>query len=267
MENLLKSSNYSPVVDYVFSNFIREYDIRKANISVLYSLGIISKDEYNFLFEADRMERQRTIGIMQLKDNTLAIKLADGIMDYKRKFFGTNGIKQKDVLSIKNDAVFLLNRVPSVTKFGEVVEFVCKNTYSSYIRLGQRNKVEIYYGFNKINGDEVIDTKGLGLSKAFHKDYMLDFIGYILNTVESESIESAISILLNFYRDYVDLKLDIGYYREFNSYSKFLFKNGYGVMALKNTPQNKQGLDIRYNIGILKDLYKHLSSEYFIRAK
>ena len=77
--------------------------------------------------------------------------LAKAFVDMRRKLFEENHIKEDSVLSIKKDAVFMLESL-NITQFDNVI-FKEKNTYTSYIRL--RDKYELYY-----NG-ETIDVKGI----------------------------------------------------------------------------------------------------------
>ena len=47
MNNLYQQTNYMADVDYLISTYIREYDISKANINILYKYGVINKQQYD----------------------------------------------------------------------------------------------------------------------------------------------------------------------------------------------------------------------------
>ena len=121
ISQLYKRINYSSEFSYIISRYIREYDISKANINILYSLNLITKSQYEYLDKADRMERQVIIGLMQQKDNNISIALKKGIIEAKEQFFVSNNIQDNEVLCIKNDAIFLIDKIAVNTKFGIVL--------------------------------------------------------------------------------------------------------------------------------------------------
>lgn len=246
-------SHYTAPINYLISTYIREYDISKANISILYTKGVINDETYNKLYNAPRMERQIYIGNMQ-KDNKISEILKNGIKDARDIFINSNNIELSDILSIKNDAIFVINKVATKTKFGNI-EFVNKNIYSSFYKI---LKIELYYFYDMVRQIEDISIKGISDDKLeLHKNYFLEFLLVIFNSAQTESIEETLSILNSFYEKYIKMDLDIGYYREFNSLSKFRLKpilitNNFMADFLKE--ENKYDIDISYNINFLREL-------------
>ena len=60
MTNMYEWVNYtSPTIKFVM-NYIREYDLSKANISALLYTRRISMDEYNKYLIMDKQEREKT---------------------------------------------------------------------------------------------------------------------------------------------------------------------------------------------------------------
>ena len=53
MNNLYQQTNYMADVDYLISTYIREYDISKANINILYKYGVINKQQYDTYYLKD----------------------------------------------------------------------------------------------------------------------------------------------------------------------------------------------------------------------
>lgn len=261
-EKLYEKVNYISGLKFLFSNYIREYDLSKANINVFYLKGVIDKNLYNKLMIASREERQITIGLLELEDRKNIKILADGIIEAKKMLFEANDIKDSDVLTIKNDAVFVINKVLNHTKFGEFLDFKLKNTFTDFIYL---KGIEIYYGYNRVTNTENIQTKGLGKKAYLHKDFMLDFIVYIMSEIEMGNIESAISSFTDFFNDYTTGKLDIGYYREFNSDAMYSIINSpYKVFTADNDEYTKTNIiNINYNMNVLRDLFGYLSDKYF----
>ena len=103
--NLWENVNYTaPLPSY--TGFITEYDLSKANISALFSRGVITKDLYDDLYGADKHYREVMIGIMIKRDRGIYEEIAAGIKDAKRMLFEANNIQDSEILSINNDAVF-----------------------------------------------------------------------------------------------------------------------------------------------------------------
>ena len=259
IQPLYEKINYISGVPFVFSRFIREYDISKANISILYSKGIISEDLYNQLYNSDRMERQIFIGNLQKQNPKIVKALQQGIVEAKKNLFLANNLSNEDILTIKNDAVFTIDRDLRYTKFGNI-EFKLKNLYTSFMRI---DRLEFYYSFNRITKEEKMDVKGLGKKQYLHQEYMTDFIEYIMNSIESGDIENIITNFTSFYRSYINRELPIYYYREYNPYSYYrIYGTNYCLDYLNNTVDNIMSLDISYNNYILTCIYKYISSIY-----
>lgn len=260
MDPLYEKVNYSSMVNFIFSRYIYEYDIQKANISILYDKGIISYEDYTQLYNADKLHRQVYIGNLQKKDKRITNALQNGIIEAKRNLFIQNNIEPDEVLSIKNDAVFIIGRKLTHTDFG-TVHFIEKHEYTSFIRL---LNIEIYYGYNRIKNDETFSIKGLGKNEVYHRDYMIDFILYVLNSIQMRDIKSVIVDVVDFYYNYINRNLRIGYYREFNSMSKYRIGE-FLVDDLDDTVNNKYSINISYNTRILTELFKCIGSVYMSR--
>ena len=259
IQPLYEKVNYISGVPFVFSRFIREYDISKANINILYSKGIINESVYNELYNSDRMTRQVYIGNLEKSNPKIVKALQIGIIEAKRNLFLSNNLTNEDILAIKNDAVFTVDKELRVTKFGNI-EFKLKNLYTSFMRI---DRLEFYYSFNRITKEEKMDVKGLGKKEYLHREYMTDFIEYIMNSIESGDIENIITDFTLFYRSYVNRELPIYYYREYNPYSYYrIYGTNYCLDYLNNTSDNVMSLDISYNSYILTCMYKYISSIY-----
>lgn len=266
ISKLYEKTNYISGLKFIFSNYIREYDLSKANINVLYSKGAIDTSLYNKLMVASREERQTTIGLLELEDRNITKIKADGIVEAKKMLFEANDIQDSDVLSIKNDAVFIIGRSLKHTKFGDYIDFKLKNTFMDFVYL---NGIEVYYGYDRITGEENIQTKGLGKKGYLHKDFMIDFIIYIISEIESGNITSAVSSYTDFFNDYTTGKLDIGYYREFNSASMYSIINSpYKVFHADNDEYTKtKVININYNLNVLRELFGYITDQYFTSIK
>ena len=254
---LYNEKNYTINLGYLFNNYIREYDISKANINVLFAKSAIDQETYIKLYNADRMQRQVYIGMMIKNNETIQEILSEGLIEYKKKFFEANGITDNDVISIKNDAVFILNKKPLVLNFDNIT-FVHKNTYTSFMRI---HELEFYYGADIHR--EVIDIKGIKNEdlETYHMDFLnivLDFFRHIQKNGPEITLQYITSVI----HSYLNLELPINTYRRFSSSNDFTLNaltTAYGVSWLPDTMQNKRSIDITYNMNLLRTMHMYAS--------
>lgn len=272
MENkLYNNKNYfNDYYRFIIGKYIREYDMRKSNISILYDKGIITLDEFIRLDKAPREFRQVYIGKMILSKPEIQEILDKGVIEYKEKLFKANNIKEYNVLTIKNDAVFIIDKKLECTKFGNI-EFRDKNVYTSFYRLGNKNKKELYYYFNNTNYNEVLDVKGINDNMLFlHEDYLMEFFRVLFCTAQTESIKECIELLTSFIEQYRKLELDVEYYRRFDSDCMYDLMPT-TVMGSFKVPfineYQKYSININYNLKLLLDLNKIFSDVYLTQNK
>lgn len=262
---LYEYKNYTADIQYLTNTFVREYDISKANINVLYSNKVIDKNTYEYLYNAERMTRQIFVGKLQQGNPEVTDILQNGIIEAKKQLFESNYIKDYEVLSIKNDAVFIIDRQLKYTDFG-LIKFLCKNQYTSFYRI---NNLELYYYYNTATKEENIDIKGISDEKLkLHDKYMLQLIKDIFYAIQVLGVENAIKMLKDFYFEYINYQLPVEYYRNFNTDSmyRYKFRSKYTDLSyyLNNATDNiKRDLDINYNLSIITALQKILMSIYF----
>lgn len=252
--------NYSAPIPYLISRFIYEYDISKANINILFAKGILSKDEYEYIKTFPKQQRQIYIGYLQ-KDKDKAKALQEGLAEYRSLFLTANDIQDNELLSVKNDALFLIDKIPKVTKFGNV-EFIQKNRYTSFFKF---NRLEAYYFLNPVTEEETIDVKGINDNTLLlHQDYMIMFLCECFEYIQSKTIEEALQFITNFQKAYVSRTLPVGYYREFNSDSCYRIssKDGYWLLDAVSDSELSY-LDIGCNIEIIREVYSIMSNIYF----
>ena len=247
---------FSAPIDYIISSYIREYDISKANANILLLKGAISKEQYDYLISLDSNSRYISVGLLQKNNPDISTCLKEGIKEMRYLFLTSNNLTMNDILSIKNDAIFIINKVPMITKFDNI-EFVNKNIYTSFYKLGV-GKIEIYYLYDMVNNIEHIDVKGIKDEKiALHENYFLEFLLVLFNSAQIESLKDTINLLITFYESYLKLELDIGYYREFNAESLFSIKR-IGVSSVYKADflgeDSKSYIDISCNLNILREL-------------
>lgn len=254
--NLWKKDNWTVKESYVI-NSIYEYDIAKANISILYELGIINDAQYNTLYVADRKYREVKVGLMQ-KDREIAKALSDGFKFFRQKLFEANQIQDDEVISIKKDAVFV-TRPLAFTTFGRV-NFKAKNKYGLMIKSGS---LEIYYGYDSVIQEHILDIKGIRDDKLEAYDsYFAYILISVLYLVSTRSYKDALGTLNSFISQYMALQLPVSAYREFNKIYMYKIKNS-TYYCDEVYQEHVHQLDISYNLKLLMYLKVALINMYY----
>lgn len=271
MDELYSKKNYSnPLYNHLISRFIREYDMKKSNISILFDKKIIDKQQYLELYNAPREFRQVFIGKMILSKPEIQTILEQGVIEYKEKLFKANNIQDHEVLSIKNDAVFIIDKQLQVTNFGNI-EFVNKNIYTSFFKIGKRNKKELYYYYSAVTNEELLDVKGIKDSLLYlHNDYMIEFFKVLFCTAQTETLSDCIELLNVFQDKYKRLELEVEYYRRFDADCMYDIM-GTPIMGYCKVPyvleHQKRSININYNLEILRQINQIFSDIYLTQNK
>lgn len=218
MQIYKKDQYLNEEVPFIISNMIREYDIRSAGLNILFWKKAITKKEYDHLLSLDKIERNIQIGLMMRSNSKLGSILRSGFEEIRYKFLQVNNLSDEDVLSIKKDALFIINKRPNLTII-DGIEFVNKNTYTSYYYL---NKLEFYYYIR----EDRLDVKGLSdITIQQHENYFISFLKTIFKLAERTDVKIIRKKIRELSDDYKKFKLDVGYYRELNYDSLFKIYN------------------------------------------
>ena len=249
----------------IINRIIREYDMSKANINILLYKGLITQNQFDKYYNMPKANREIAIGTLQRDYPKINQGLKEGFVEARKMLFESNNLNESNVVAVKKDAVFTLDKYLEYDRFENLV-FLNKNTYSSFLHV---NKMELYY--SKFN--DSIDIKGMGeLSTIKHKMFMVDFLCYLFNILET-SLKDAIIILKEFLQSYRNGELELGYYREFNNRSEFCtrYKIGGQNMYIQDIGiQDSEvyssyvltKLDISYNYLFLSDILRILLTRY-----
>lgn len=263
---LYEATTYKSNIPFLFNVSIREYDISKANINILLWKNKIDKETYDYLYSSPRDVRQYIVGNMQ-KNESINQALMDGFQECRKMFLDSNGLNEMDILSIRKDAIFVINKIPSITQFDNIV-FIPKNMYTSYISLNKKN-IELYYSPPSIGNNNHIDVKGISeMNLKKHEEYFLDFLYFLFEIVETESTRTVIRDFKNFFDQYVNKELDIGYYRTFDYLSSFIIQNNknlrkdllYMIDSRYIAKQHMDDINISYNMNLLREIFMYISS-------
>lgn len=254
---------YTVNSDFVVTD-IYEYDIAKANISILLSLGYITEDDYRKYYNMNKQEREIKIGYLQRNNPHIKTALEDGFMRARRMLIMKNSIHDEEIIAIKKDAVYV-TRPLSVTKFG-CIEFTLRNRYSLMLKTSNP-KLEFYFGISDVDGVPILDVKGVkDEALPLHEGYMLSLLCEIFEMMVREKYKEAIMYLTKVMKDYTNRRLPIGFYREFNSLSHFrIYPGFYSEFSIDRADDSMRGsLNVSYNFNLLTDIMKLLSEMYLV---
>lgn len=256
-------------IDFLISRYIREYDLRAAGPTALLVGGAIDRKTYDWLLSLPRQQRQIQTGLLIRDHPEYEDIKRNVILGVRNQFIQVNGFNTPGtVLSLKNDAVFVVDKPATITKFGEL-EFVEKNIYTSYYHIG---RTEIYYYINTVTNEDRIDVKNIGDDKLErHRKFFLDFLMLLFGSAELLSVSDVIEIIQAYEARYVRGMLPLDHYREFNPQSDFKIKNmtPFTTYYAQHLPADMPytNLDISFNYNILRHFYKLFATLYFSGKK
>ena len=242
-------------IEFMFGRRICEYDIKSAGFNIIRHFKFLPESEIEFLASLPKHERHVAIGKLQQGNPELTKKMKLGFMACRKKLFQENNIQDEDVLSIKKDAIFIIDRRLEHTDF-DTIQFVEKNVYDSYIYL---NKIEFY-----MNDDEC-DCKGIKDElAALHRKYMLDIFREFGQLVRFSTPRKQIDFMTEVAEAYRTYQLNINYYRELNKRSLFRPKEEINVLSYPMGYNFYGGdpheLDISYNyVNYLIPMFRFLT--------
>lgn len=226
MSELYKKSLYTIKTNWLIHE-IFEYDISKANISILLQYGYISQAEYNMYAQMNRQQRQIAIGRLQ-KIPKYSQAISSGFVQARKILIELNSINDEDIVSIKKDALYITKRI-QVTDFGHI-HFTLRGLYSIFLScMG----LEIYFYYDELNDDYNIEVKGINDELLPLHEPFLSIICTALRKVQQGDIKSAMQYISMIRSQYINRQLPIEYYREFNRTSLYMIDNcSYGVLDL-----------------------------------
>ena len=225
---LYEKHNYlNSNIKYIKNGIITEYDMKNGGISILYEKKLITDKEYNYLMNnLNKEERNVTIGKWLKENKNISKELMNGFKEARKLFFELNNIKDEDVLSIKKDAIFLINRTVNIENINDNYCFRQKNQYTSYINI---LKKEFYYSmFN--NSFEIKGFTENVLEK--QENFLFNFVKNCL-VIDSNGMKDKLFIkLLEFKDNFINNKLDFNYYYDI-IFEGYLFKYDKYTLLMK----------------------------------
>lgn len=231
----------NPNFDFIKNASIKEYDIQAAGLNILINKNMLTEKQKKYYSNLPKKERNIKLGLLQRgkEGRPYAKAISEGLREFRLKFFEANEIDENKILSIRRDAVFVVNSNIRKKEFDNI-KFIAKNTYSAYYQI---NKCDFLYSDLR----DTLDVKGIDDEYLeLQEDYFIKEIKKIIR-MNQISNKSACELLYKFADKYRKKKLDVEFYRELD---KGLFRlkklriNG-DYIGTKVAPLDK--IDIRYN--------------------
>lgn len=193
---------------------IIEWDIKSGNISMMEAYNLYPLDKIIKISKLPKEKRNRTVGYIMQKDKIFAKELENSFNHTVESFLKSNELDPDfDVLSIKRDAIFVINHDIKKDRFikrmddSYIIQFIPKNHYHAAILLPN---YEFYLKEDKI------DVKGLDDTECdLHKNGILLFISEVISRLEKRSIFDLHDYTSAFVKAYKHKELPFEYYREF----------------------------------------------------
>jgi len=234
-------------IKYIKNTPIVEYDMKNAGLNILFHNDIISEDDYNSL-NAMGKERHVVVGKFLAKNKDVNNFLIEEFVRIRKEFFELNEIRDDDVLSIKKDALYLINKTPKNLQLNDHYIFRPKSSFSSFININ--NKEHYYNSF-----DNNLETKGYSNEvKEHHSKYLFGFLKNCLNLSAINNKDNLFTDLLEFKHDFVNFDLDKGYYKDI-IFDVYLFEIQDNLLYLDDIKDNmKHHCEINSNLDFILNL-------------
>ena len=235
-------------IPFCHGESIVEWDMKAANLSLIKYYQLANEGTIAKIEGMKKDPREVYVGKICRKNPEFASRLEQAFTDMVEFFIAQNDLdRDKDVISIKKDAVFVRNRPIRNNEFGPVL-FRPKGNYSGFLKLP---KYEFYWN------PESLDVKGLddGLLP-LHQEGVLQLVRDVF--YESKNWTELNRYLKEYAKFYKERELPFDAYREFNDNSKFTVNLGGNVLQMDMIDELMlKRVDISYNyINIYLEILK-----------
>jgi len=200
--------------------------MQSAGMNILTDLGYFTLQDKERLTKIDKKKRNILIGLMLKKDKQMVEDLENGFSEARRLFLEMNNIKNSEILSIKRDAIYLINR-----------EFGIDGNISSNLKLIPKNKYDVYMNINNREhyyniADNRLDLKGYSKDVVrVQQDYLFKFLTSIIEKDSIDDKNGKFIQLATMKDDMLSYSLPKQFYYDLN-YSKYLSDSITGFLGL-----------------------------------
>lgn len=208
----------------IVNSLITEYDIAHGNTSIMREYHLAPPETMDELDKLDKDERNRRVGLLQRGNKPFANALENGFNAAVNRFIEANNLDSEvDILAIRRDAIFVVNRPVDVTSLSDNITFRPKNEYHAHLQIGPR--WEFYF-----KADGTIDIKNFIQTKNDVNNCIeklkpgpLAMLSEFIDVCESTNMDKrkVYEWLRELARLYKAKELDPEYYREFTTDATF----------------------------------------------
>lgn len=229
---------------FLVNSEIIEWDIKSANVSIIEEYGLLDSDKIEKIKKMNKKQRVIYVGKEMRSDKVFSKELERSFDKVVKEFIELNNLDMNyDIVSIKRDAVYVVNREINNSKLGDFINFMPKNKYIAYLYL---KPYEFY-----IKPNYEIDIKGLNDSYIpLHEKGILSFIRDIIKIASNSNLDYEVinKYLSDFVNAYKNRELEFDFYREFNAYSLYNYQNYGNQMFMEEIDENiLESINIDYN--------------------
>ena len=229
---------------------ITEYDIESGNTSMMRHYQLVDEDTINHLERMPKEERVISVGLLQRNNREFAKMLEASFNKSVDQFLAQNDLdKDVDVLSIRKDAVFVVNKPVNHPNIGKHIHFRPKHIYHAAILL---NRWHFFFEKNKPVKVDFFINEEKDPNRAIPKlrEGIMDFLREFVEVCESSNMNRSLIYpwLKDFCTAYKEKRLDLEYYREFTPDALFHINDGDGSTYMEDVPDYLiEDLDISFN--------------------
>jgi len=255
--SLYKRTNYTDSsISFIENTNIIEYDMKNAGMNILRTLGYVSNDSkavlnYDDLINMKKIDRVITIGKALRNNPKMNEDLENGFEECRRIFMESNNINKDDILSIKKDAIYVIEKHANNLRINDYIRFEKKNQYDTYISLMEK---EHYININ----EDIIDVKGYSKETIeHHKDYLFKFLLDVVKMNRDMDKIDVAEALTIFKHKYVTRSLDKGYYKSLAD-NKYMVEFTNSILGIPDINEMNENISINYNLTFILEIINRL---------
>lgn len=226
----------------LYGTVITEYDLQNAGMEIIRTLSLLNNQKIKWLDSLGKHDRNVQIGLLRRDDRNLSQRMSVAMRETVEDFIVVNHLEEPDVLSIKNDAVYVIGNGQVKTEINDLT-FIPKNQYARYF---MANRNEFYF-----RSDGTVDVKGIGEKALSKLTTPISDIHRLIAILENRGFTDFLRSSKVFRDRYINRELPIESYREINQDAGFRISsyNGSFVKGYFDDiiEQYMKYLDIRYN--------------------
>jgi len=164
-------------------------------------MGELSQEQYDMLKDIPKDERSKFVAAFEKLEKDTAKDYRKYVAIALEKFKALNDIKEKDIIEIAFDAIWLDKEVSNL-QVTENIRFICKRKASSILEI---KKVKFYFN----SADNTFFQRGLGQKESPWFDVIKEY----MRLSELRDNQSLTQFINDFKEKYINKDLDEEFYK------------------------------------------------------